>query len=127
MANEVQAAQEGPLHTRPAAADLSAKAGFACVLNSSGQVALAGANVIPDGIIMRGNTSGNPVTYHVLDGSWLMISIGGTVAQGDQVVTASDAQFVLGTSTEFCVAVMNEPGADGETCSAQCQYKGAIA
>ncbi len=126
MANEVQADHCGPLHERPAGADLTGKEGYAVVIDSSSTLQLAGAGVRAHGILKRGGASGVSCTYAVFNGDWHMVVLGGTVVAGDLLVVDSAGKFVLSTTGELGMGCAIEGGASGEMVTVQAEYLGPV-
>lgn len=119
--------QPGHLHNAVSAADLSTNQYCAVVLDSAGAIALAGAGVVPDGILMEpGDASGDEVTYSDLVGI-MPIRLGGTVAIGDPLTPDGNGKWVTTTSGDEVTAVALEVGADTNVISAKMGYKGTIA
>src|ERR1041385_696960 len=95
------------------ASDLSTKDNYAGVINSSGQVALAGAGADAIGIILDGGSAsgeGIPVRVSgVADGI-----LGGTVASGARVMVDSSGKFVTADPTGAAVGICLVGGSSGE-------------
>lgn len=112
-------------HALDSSGALSDARGKAVVIDSNKQLALAGANTIPDGVALEGGASGERMTYTELYGIE-KVYLGGTVAVGDQLVLAANGEFVVGSTGENCVAVALEGGDSGEIITAQLGYKGSV-
>jgi hypothetical protein len=95
-----------------AAADHTGKEGYLVVGNSSGQVALAGANVVVLGVIKYGVTSGraDTVQYLGIAGVYTAATINPWVS----VTTNSSGQAVAATTGQQAFGKLLEGGASGK-------------
>lgn len=106
----------------PVAATMAGAKGVAAVVNSSGQLAKAGAAALPNpGYIVAEETAtaGRHARVVLLTpGARIAVQIGGSVSRGDKLTPAADGQFVPATSGEPVWCQAEEAGADGNTITA---------
>lgn len=102
--------------TLPAAADLSSEKHRAGVINTSGQVAVAGAGVLPKVIIMSTPDTAGLATncHHIASSIRVVVQLGATVAIGDELTTDASGDFIDGTSGDLVCLTALEAGASGE-------------
>lgn len=102
--------------TLVAAGDMTGNKHRAGVYNAGEGVAVAGAGVYPDVIIMDEpvNTDDHVNVHHVRSSVILAVRLGGTVVDGDLLTTDASGDFVVGTSGDkTCLKAMSA-GADTE-------------
>lgn len=94
----------------PAAADLTGKEGYAIVINTSGQVALAGANVVPHGHLHAQNVKAGEMARFVHHGKVVKSKAAGTITLGARCAThangyaaATTGQNVTGIALDAAV------------------------
>lgn len=76
--------QDSP-HAAIAAADLTAKQYFFIVIDSAGKIAVAGAGVVPDGVLQDAPASGKTGTYEAPRGQHLTVIAGEAIVVGEFV------------------------------------------
>ena len=102
--------------TLEAAGDMSSNKFRGGVYSAGNKVAVAGAGVYPDVIIMDtpANTDDHVNCYHVASSVRLVVKAGGSVSDGDQVTTDSSGDFVTGTSGDKTCLKAIEAASSGE-------------
>jgi len=93
-----------------AAVDLTGKEGYGVYINSSNQIALAGANAVIDGVVRYGAAAGQAVT--VVQGGIMGVVAGGVIAKGDHLTTDANGKFVVATNGQVISGKAREVGAD---------------
>lgn len=102
----------GMLDARIAAEDLSEKVHYVAVLDTAGQVAVAGDGAMAYGIIVEAAAAGDPATVQ-LDGLAKVI-FGGTVDENDRVASDANGKIVTAASGDFVIGVCRNGGAVNE-------------
>lgn len=99
---------------------VAADVGRAGVLNTSSQVVVAGAGVLPQLIIRDIQaTIGNGVpVHHVASAARLSVKLGGTVTAGSEITTDANGDFIDGTSADKYCLIAEVAGAIGESITA---------
>lgn len=118
--------QTGDLRQAPTTTDLSTSTGLAVVVNSSGNLVVAGADQLIDGVLVDDPKSGQAGTYQVRGVA--KVVAGGTIAlSSPNLTTNASGQFVAAASTDVIVARALEAGASGNTIRAEIGYRGLMA
>lgn len=95
-----------------AAADHTGKEGYLAVINSSGQAALAGANVFVAGVIKHGVAAGRADTIQYLGIAGVYTAA--TIAAGLSVTSNASGQAVVATTGQQAFGKLLEAGASAK-------------
>jgi len=101
------------IYSLPAAADLSGNEGQPIVINTSGQVALAGANVVPHGHLHNptANAVGVPARF-VHHGKVVRAKAGGAITLGARLATHANG-YAVATTGQNVVGIALKAVASG--------------
>jgi hypothetical protein len=97
----------------PANADLSTKQNLFVVINSSGNVAVAGDGADADGVLMNEPAAAGRAAEVAISGI-VPVLCGGTVTAGDQVSSSAAGKAVTAGTGDYVLGRATETGADGE-------------
>jgi hypothetical protein len=97
------------IYSWPAAVDLSADQYQIGVLNSSGQIALAGANALsPAGVIHNLPAAGEQARIVIVRGVIIKARLGGTVPLGSKLTTDATGRLVVATTGQNVCAIASD-------------------
>jgi hypothetical protein len=105
-------AQTGPLRGAPTTSDLSAKTGYAVVV-AAGVLAIAGAEVVIDGVLVDDPKNGQTGTYQVRDvvkgiaGAAITINANLMTDANGKFITATTGKPIVGKALEAAAADLN--------------------
>jgi len=106
--------QDGPYFTRAASADLSAKQYYAVKLDSSAEVALAGANEAVIGILNNKPQSGEEASVKFMGTSKAIVSEAVSIMDRLTPTVAGKLEVVDLADEKYCAIALEAATADGD-------------
>lgn len=105
------------IYSLPAGADFTGKSGYGVVINSSGELALAGAAVVPHGYIHGEGVAQGKMQRFVHHGSVLRYKAAGNIAAGAKLTTHASG-FATAAATNPVSAIALEAAVAGDVAAA---------
>lgn len=102
------------LDSAPAAADFTTKVGYGAIFNTSGQLALAGANAVIDGIIHAPAVAAEACRFISKAVPSAKLKAGGTITRGALLTTDANGAFVVATTGQNVLAKARVAAAAGD-------------